>query len=162
MLRLPFWVFSLAGFFFFFFLALCFSYTTLFSFQPSGFLSFFPFFFLFFFFLFFFFGLSSLDWMIFWGPFALLVFLLMNFSHFDALSRLLSCLNALAPFCTWWIFFFLLDKPSTLLGMMNFRFFKLDAHFIFFLTLMEFLSLIEWKLILLRWSLIFSLMNFLN
>ena len=26
---------------------------------------------------------------------------------------------------------FLLDEPSTLLGMMNFRFFKLDAHFVF-------------------------------
>ena len=26
---------------------------------------------------------------------------------------------------------FLLDEPSTLLGMMNFRLFKLDAHFVF-------------------------------
>ena len=69
----------------------------------------------------------------FWGPFALLVFLsLMIFSHFDALSRLLSCFNALVldesfPF----LMKFLLDEASTLLGMMNFKFFKLDAHFVF-------------------------------
>ena len=67
----------------------------------------------------------------FWGPFALLVFLsLMIFSHFDALSRLLSCLNALVldesfPF----LMNFLLDEPSTLL----------DAHFFFTLIGISFL-----------------------
>ena len=50
--------------------------------------------------------LSSLHWMNFWGSFAFLVFL--SLSHFDALSRLLSCLDALAPFCAWWIFSFFL------------------------------------------------------
>ena len=105
--RPSFWIFSLAGFISFLFL-----------------------------FIFFFFGLSSLDWMNFWGPFSLLVFLsLMIFNHFDALSRLLSYLDALAPFCAWWIFPFLmkslLDESCIPLGMMNFRFFKLDAHFAF-------------------------------
>ena len=72
----------------------------------------------------------------FWGPFALLVFLnLIIFSHFDALFRLLlasmhlhlSVLDESFPF----LMKFLLDEASTLLGMMNFRFFKLDAHFAF-------------------------------
>ena len=69
----------------------------------------------------------------FWGHFSLIVFFsLMIFGHFDALSRLLSCFNALVldesfPF----LMNFLLDEPSTPLGMVNFRLFKLDAHFVF-------------------------------
>ena len=83
----------------------------------------------------------------FWGHFALLVFLrLMIFGHFHALSRLLSCLDALAPFCAWWIFPFLmkslLDESCIPLGMMNFRFFKLDAHFAF-----SHINGISWSLI---------------
>ena len=39
----------------------------------------------------------------------------------------LSVLDEFFPF----LMNFLLDEPSTLLGMMNFRFFKLDAHFVF-------------------------------
>ena len=111
--RPPFWVFTLAGLISFFF----------------------------------FFLLSSLDWMNFWGYFSLLVFLsLMIFSHFDALSRLLSCFDALAPFYAWWIFPFLmkslLDESCIPHGMMNFRFFKLDAHFAF-----SHIDRISWSLI---------------
>ena len=73
-------------FFFFFFLALTFAQTALLGFQPSR-----PFFsFLFSFFV---------GEMNFWGHFSLLIFLnLMLFGPFDALSRLLSCLDALVPF----------------------------------------------------------------
>ena len=90
---------------------------------------------------------------------------LMIFGHFDAISRLLSCLDALAPFCAWWIFPFLmkslLDESCIPLDMMNFRLFKLDAHFFFLSHWWNFisLSLIEWNLIFLRWSPIFNLMN---
>ena len=128
--RLSFWVFSLMGFFFFFF--------------------------------FFFLCLSSLDWMNFWGSFAFLV--LLSLSHFDTLFRLLSCLDVLAHFYAWWTFSlfmnYLLDESCIPLGMMNFRLFKIDAHF-FFLHWWNFISLsfIVWNLTFLWWSLVFSLMN---
>ena len=69
----------------------------------------------------------------FWGPFALLVFLsLMIFSHFDALSRLLSCFNALVLDESFhFLMNSLLDESCIPLDMMNFGFFKLDAHFVF-------------------------------
>ena len=84
----------------------------------------------------------------FWGHFSLIFFLnLMLFGLFDALSRLLSCLNVLAHFCAWWIFPFLmkslLDESCIPLGMMNFRLFKLDAHLFFF----SHIDRISWSLI---------------
>ena len=44
----------------------------------------------------------SIEWTV-WGSFASFVFL--NLSHFDALSIHPSCLNVLAHFYAWWIFF---------------------------------------------------------
>ena len=51
-----------------------------------------------------------------------------SLDFFLALMHLhLSVLDESFPF----LMNFLLDEPSTLLGMMNFMFFKLDAHFVF-------------------------------
>ena len=85
----------------------------------------------------FFYLMSLIAWLneLFLGIFCLPFFL--SLSHFDALSRSLSCLDVLAHFYAWWIFPFLmkslLDESCIPLGMMNFRLFKLDAH-LFFLS----------------------------
>ena len=128
--RPPFWLFSLAGFYFLFLMSLISWLNELFFF--------------------------------FWGSFAFLV--LLSLSHFDTLFRLLSCLDVLAHFYAWWTFSlfmnYLLDESCIPLGMMNFRLFKIDAHF-FFLHWWNFISLsfIVWILTFLWWSLVFSLMN---
>ena len=127
--RPPFWLFSLAGFYFLFLMSL----------------------------------ISWLNELFFFlGSFAFLV--LLSLSHFDTLFRLLSCLDVLAHFYAWWTFSlfmnYLLDESCIPLGMMNFRLFKIDAHF-FFLHWWNFISLsfIVWNLTFLWWSLVFSLMN---
>ena len=141
--RPPFWVFSLAGFFFFG-PSFCLDYP--FGFQSIG---------LSFLFFFLFFLMSLISWLneLFLGIFCLPFFL--SLSHFDALSRLLSCLNALVPFCAWWIFSFF-DELSfgwTFYSSWHDEFQVLQtwctfcflSHWWNFISL----SLIEWKLIFL-------------